>query len=111
MRAREITMATLKNTAERTAESSLQPNASTPRIELATPKATPVESGAQQLRFRLETALAASQRDTSLTEPVIEAWPRPVRAAILAGAIVVPWSLIVLAVHAIASYRLFPSVY
>jgi hypothetical protein len=78
---------------------------------LATDESTPIESGAQQLRLHLETALAASHPDTALAEPGLEKWPRPVRAAILAGAIVLPWSLVVLAVHAIASYRQFPSIY
>ncbi len=101
-------MAALKKTAAETMAGS---RPSPARIEVATAASSPVESGAQQLRARLETVLAASPYEASGGEPGIEKWPRAVRAAILAGAVVLPWSLVVLAVHAIASYRLFPSVY
>ncbi len=102
-------MAALKKAADATAGAGAQPPASSPRIEVATPTSTPVQSGAQQLRLHLEAALFGSQPGASFAEPGIEKWPRPVRAAILAAAIVVPWSLVALAGHAIVSYRLFPS--
>jgi hypothetical protein len=111
MEARENTMAALKKAADATAGSGSQPPASSPRIEMATQTSTPVESGAQQLRLHLEAALAGSQSGVSFAEPGIEKWPGPVRAAILAGAVVFPWSLVALIAHAIVRYRLFPSIY
>jgi len=109
--AREITMSALKKTTEETTAAGLQVEAPSARISLATADSAPIDSAAQQLRRRLETALATSPHEAAFAEPKIDKWPRPVRAAILAGAVVLPWSLVVLAVHAIASYRLFPSVY
>jgi hypothetical protein len=104
-------MAALKKTAETTAGSRPRAKASSSPIKVATAQSTPVESGAQQLRLHLETALAASQPEMSLAEPAIETWPRPVRVAILAGAIILPWSLIVLAAHALLTCPVFPWVY
>ncbi len=104
-------MAALKKTAETTVGTKPRAKASSSRIKVATAQSTPVESGAQQLRLHLETALGASWDEMSLEEPAIETWPRPVRVAILAGAVVLPWSLIVLAAHALLTCPLFPWVY
>jgi hypothetical protein len=104
-------MAALKKTTETTSGSALQPKASSRRLEIATRESAPVQSAAQQLRLHLETALAASAYGPALPDPVIEKWPGAVRAAILSGAIILPWSLIALTVQAIVRYRLFPAVY
>jgi hypothetical protein len=47
------------------------------------------------------------QAAAAQAEPVVEKWPGPVRTAILAGAVILPWSLIALAAHAIIGRRLF----
>jgi hypothetical protein len=78
---------------------------------LATTESAPVESGAHQLRLHLEAALAGSPHAPTADEGETERWSRPVRAAILAGAVVVPWSLIALTVHAIVTRRVLPWVY
>ncbi len=104
-------MAALKKTMRPAASSSAAPRASSTRIELATAESAPVESGAHHLRLHLEAALAASRPAHAIDEGETERWSRPVRAAILTGAVVVPWSLIALTVHAIVTRRLFPWVY
>jgi hypothetical protein len=104
-------MAAQKKTIEKTTRPRLQVEAPSARISVATADSAPIESGAQQLRLRLETALAPAPYEASFAEPAIEKWPRPVRAAILGGAVLLPWSFVVLTIHAIVSYRLFPSVY
>ncbi len=98
-------MAALKTTTDATARAEPQPKASSVRIEMATAASTPVESGAHRLRFHLEAAFAQSPPGASLAEPDIGKWPRPVRAAILAGAVVLPWSLIFLTVNALGLLR------
>jgi hypothetical protein len=101
MEAREITMAALKKTAETNSSAVGHVDGSSRRLEIATGDSAPVDSAVQQLRLHLESALAASAPGAAFAEPTIAKWPRPVRAAILAGAVVIPWSLVVLTVHAI----------
>ncbi len=100
-------MAALKKTVETTARSKAQSKASSRRIALATAESEPVESAQHRLKLHLEAALAATPHHTSHDEPAIDKWPRPVRAAILAGAVLLPWSLIALTAHAIIGRRLF----
>jgi hypothetical protein len=104
-------MAAQTKTVETTTGPQLPFEAASARIAIATADSAPIESAAQQLRLRLETALAESPSDALYGEPAIEKWPRPVRAAILGAAVLLPWSFVVLTVHSIISYRLFPSVY
>jgi len=101
-------MAALKKTVETTGGPKPQSQAAPARLELATADSEPVESGAHQLRLHLEAALASPRLEASLSEPAVEKWPRPVRAAILAGAALLPWSLIALTVHAVVTRRLLP---
>jgi hypothetical protein len=101
-------MAALKKTVESPAGSRPQSKSSTRRIELATSECEPVESAQHQLRLHLEAAFAASPDNASLPEPDVEKWSRPVRAALLAGAALLPWSLIALTVHAVVARRLLP---
>jgi hypothetical protein len=101
-------MAALRKTAEQAVASGPQPKVSTARIELATADSIPVDSAAHQLRRHLEAALAAPRPEASSDEPAIDKWPRAVRGAILVGAVVVPWSLIALAVQAVVGRRLLP---
>ncbi len=101
-------MAALKKAVEIATESRPQSKPSPRRIALATPESEPVDSAAHQLRLHLEAALARpGQAAAAQAEPVVEKWPGPVRTAILAGAVILPWSLIALAAHAIIGRRLF----
>jgi hypothetical protein len=100
-------MTALKKTVERPTRSTPHSNASPKRVALATAQSEPVESAAHQLRSKLEAALAAQRQDASTAEPEVETWPRPMRAAILAGAVILPWSLIAVAAHALIGRRLF----
>jgi hypothetical protein len=109
-------MAALKKTAETTAAAGPQlpgpqPKALSARIEVATVKSRPVDSGAQRLRLYLEAIFSAPQDDAALAEPVIEKWSRPVRMAIFVGTVVLPWSLLFVAGHALLNSPLFPWVY
>jgi hypothetical protein len=109
--AQEETMAALKKTMRPAASSGAAPRGLSTRIELATAESAPVESGAHQLRLHLEAALAGARHAPTADEGETERWSRPVRAAILTGAVVIPWSLIALTAHAIVTRRLFPWVY
>jgi hypothetical protein len=104
----EITMATLKKTAQTSAGTRPQPQRPSARIELATRESAPVDSVAHQLRLQLEAALAASPHSAALAEPSVEKWSGATRAVILCGAAILPWSLIALTVQAIIRHRLLP---
>jgi len=104
-------MATSSKTTEATAGVKTQSEPSTTRRDVATAESEPVESAALGLQLNLEAALARRSPGASLPEPVIEKWPAAVRAAILGGASVLPWSLIILTVQAILTHRLGPTIY
>jgi hypothetical protein len=93
-------MAALRKTTETMAEAGRQPTAPKALIGLATSGSEPIDSAAQQLQLHLEAALTAAPT-APIPDPLIFTWPLPVRGAILAGAIFIPWALIALAVKAV----------
>jgi len=80
-------------------------------IDVATDESEPADSAALRLQLNLDAALTHRWPGVSSPEPVIEKWPAAIRAAILAGSIVFPWSLIILTVQAVVTHRLLPTAY